>query len=517
MHTVNEPSRRTARYFRLILGGALFAAGGCTLIEPEAAHSFEEIETAVDELVVASAEVEVGPAAGTHMALQQQAGDSNVAKDPTAERAQRRARPVDPEELAAPVAVEPDDAEPAADVVEPIAYRIARQNLTIHTEPRNRAPLRGRIPMGNAFEVFAFVDGEGEDRGCGGVGWAEIGGGYACLERSRKAAGKAPRTLPKMRDRGLTPYYYAKVPKGKVAQQWASMADYRAGKPPVKTLEHNHNYAFTARKVNKGEIFLVDARRRVVPERTMSRFYPSSFEGIDLEETPVPKGTTLAWTVEWPETALRSEATAGSPLAASLGYHEVLHLDPTPVNGWHRVADGSGYVRASSVRTWHAPKALESMPAGETWVDVDLEQQTLSVMRGKTPVFATLISSGFKAPTPRGVFRIRLKQATGTMSSNPDAADTYAVEEVPHVQYFFNSFALHSAYWHNRFGHKMSHGCVNLSPKDARTVYSVTGPHPRGGWLHAYESEADLGTTVRIHHGDEVVRDRRGDVEPVTG
>jgi lipoprotein-anchoring transpeptidase ErfK/SrfK len=28
--------------------------------------------------------------------------------------------------------------------------------------------------------------------------------------------------------------------------------------------------------------------------------------------------------------------------------------------------------------------------------------------------------------------------------------------------YFYSGYALHGAYWHNNFGHPMSHGCVNL-------------------------------------------------------
>ncbi len=38
----------------------------------------------------------------------------------------------------------------------------------------------------------------------------------------------------------------------------------------------------------------------------------------------------------------------------------------------------------------------------------------------------------------------------------------YSIEDVPYVQYFEGSYALHGAFWHNNFGHEMSHGCVNL-------------------------------------------------------
>ena len=492
------------------------AAGACDSpsSEPEPSPPTETAPEVDEEEAISSDDLAEAPepTPASQMARHQQtAPSSGIATDPVAEKALRRVRAVDPEEL------EPLPAEPDTDEVAPIAHRIARQTLPVRTEPSHRAALRGRIPMSEAFGVFAFVDGEGEDKGCSGLGWAEVGGGYVCLERTRKAKGKAPRTLPKMRGSGLTPYYYAKVRKGRTAHVYASIEAYRAGADPIDTLQTKHEYAFVGRRMKKGEFFLVNERRQVVPEKNMSRFYPSTFEGIDLEAEPVPEGKLLAWTVQWPETPMYTAPSDDAELAPSLDYHQRLLLDPEPQGSWYALADGSGFVHEEDVRRWTLPEPLDTAAAGEVWVDVDIEQQVLTVMRGKAPVFTTLISSGLKGHTPRGIYRIRLKQATGTMSSDPGDTDTYAVEEVPHVQYFFGGVALHSAFWHNRFGHRMSHGCVNLSPKDAKTVYEMTGPHPQDGWLHVYETEGDLGTTVRLHDGGEPVKDRRDPVEPVFG
>ena len=126
---------------------------------------------------------------------------------------------------------------------------------------------------------------------------------------------------------------------------------------------------------------------------------------------------------------------------------------------------------------------------------MDLDQQILTAMVGEEPVFATLVSSGKKSPTPKGVFRIRTKQAVGAMSSSPGADDFYAVEAVPFVQYFYGSFALHGAYWHQYFGRPISHGCVNLSPKDAQHVFTLTAPEVADGWVHVRDASL-LGTAV---------------------
>jgi lipoprotein-anchoring transpeptidase ErfK/SrfK len=48
--------------------------------------------------------------------------------------------------------------------------------------------------------------------------------------------------------------------------------------------------------------------------------------------------------------------------------------------------------------------------------------------------------------------------------------------------YFYQDYGLHGAYWHNNFGHPMSHGCINERIVDAKTLY---------GW-------ADVGTPVSI-------------------
>jgi lipoprotein-anchoring transpeptidase ErfK/SrfK len=52
-----------------------------------------------------------------------------------------------------------------------------------------------------------------------------------------------------------------------------------------------------------------------------------------------------------------------------------------------------------------------------------------------------------------------------------------------------NEIALHGAYWHDRFGYKHSHGCVNMPPLDAEWVYywSADGPNDLWVWVHTSE------------------------------
>ncbi len=417
--------------------------------------------------------------------------------------------PVEPKQLQRPI----PETDPAPIVIkepDPIEYRISKQMLTIYAAPEVTAPVRGRIPIFEGFEVFAYVEG----KGCDGKGWADIGsGGYACLEQSRPGKKAKAQMLPEDRDRGL-PFFYAKVPTGQTAYKWKSEADYRAGKDPVETLEAGHDYAFKYRKRSGSELMLIDDKGRVVPQSMMHKYQPSRFAGQDLVAAPVPEGQIMAWAVTWPETPVFAGPKRTETPAATIGYQDVIYIDAEPAApDWYRLADGSGYVPDSVIGRFVPPSPLEGAGPQEVWIDVELDEQVLTVMHGETAVFATLISSGHKGPTPKGIFRIHHKQAIGEMRSNPGDDDPYAVEGVPFVQYFVGGYALHTAYWHNRFGRPISHGCVNLSPADAKYVFEQTGPQLRPGWVEAYEHEARLGTSLRVRRGNRPIEDKRKPVE----
>jgi L,D-transpeptidase-like protein len=406
----------------------------------------------------------------------------------------------------APAPVRPRVVEPER---EPIAVRIARQQLILKAAPDLDAPIRGRIPLGEAFEVFAFVDGPS----CGGKGWGDVGNGaFACLENTRKGGDMVPRELPELRDNDLAPFFYAKLKAGQQASRWKSLQSWMDGEPPIDELEVEHDYAFVTRRRMKGEIVLIDERDRLVLEKDVTRYRPSRFEGRDLVAAPVPADRVLAWGITWPENPVMAEPSETARALPTIDYQAEIMLLPEPTKNdegtWWQI-DGGGWIAGKHVRRWAAGDVPEGIADDEIWIDVELDNQTLTIMRGKTPLFATLVSTGFKGPTPRGLFRISMKQAIGQMQSRPDAEESYNVEAVPYVQYFSGNFALHGAFWHYRFGHKISHGCVNLSPKDARRVYTITAPEPRGGWVNVYESDSHLGTTVRVRKGDEAVLDKR--------
>ena len=61
-------------------------------------------------------------------------------------------------------------------------------------------------------------------------------------------------------------------------------------------------------------------------------------------------------------------------------------------------------------------------------------------------------------------------------------------------------YALHAAYWHDDFGRPRSHGCVNLSPIDARYVFLWSSPSVPEHWQAAYAGDStEPGTAINIH------------------
>ena len=139
----------------------------------------------------------------------------------------------------------------------------------------------------------------------------------------------------------------------------------------------------------------------------------------------------------------------------------------------------------------------------EAWIDVDLSSQTLVAYEGDEPRFATLVSTGIGGPgsplaTPTGVFRIRSKHEIVRMDNlEHTGVEPYAYD-VPLTQYFSEGKALHAALWHDQFGHPRSHGCINLSPEDARWLFGFTAPILGPGAGEVAATAARPGSVVRV-------------------
>lgn len=117
-------------------------------------------------------------------------------------------------------------------------------------------------------------------------------------------------------------------------------------------------------------------------------------------------------------------------------------------------------------------------------IEVDLTNQKVYAYDGERRVYEFVVSTGKWAPTPTGEFRIWAKVRSQKMSGGDKSIGTYYyLPNVPYVMFFYNNvtakmrgFSFHGTYWHENFGHPMSHGCINMKIADAKTLYEWATP-----------------------------------------
>jgi lipoprotein-anchoring transpeptidase ErfK/SrfK len=119
----------------------------------------------------------------------------------------------------------------------------------------------------------------------------------------------------------------------------------------------------------------------------------------------------------------------------------------------------------------------EADPTAEKRIYVDLTNQTLKAYQGEILFMEAPVSTGKWGRTPTGEFKIWAKFRATRMSGG-SGNDYYNLPNVPYTMFFSGSgvsagrgFALHGTYWHNNFGHPMSHGCVNMRTVDAQKLF----------------------------------------------
>ena len=133
------------------------------------------------------------------------------------------------------------------------------------------------------------------------------------------------------------------------------------------------------------------------------------------------------------------------------------------------------------------------------WFDADLSEQVLVAYENDQPVFATLVSSGKNNATPLGIYPVWARVAAITMKSQPYDDKPYFVNMVPWSTFFQAHNAIHGAYWHNRFGSVKSHGCINVSPLDARFVFERLRPGMPAGWTSVRPTDVTQWPMLYIH------------------
>ncbi len=105
-------------------------------------------------------------------------------------------------------------------------------------------------------------------------------------------------------------------------------------------------------------------------------------------------------------------------------------------------------------------------------IDVNLSSQTATLYENGAVVNSWKISSGKAAtPTDVGNFRVYAHVRSQNMKSREPDGSITETPNVPWVTYFNGDEGFHGTYWHNDFGNRRSHGCVNMPIDVAKFVY----------------------------------------------
>jgi hypothetical protein len=178
--------------------------------------------------------------------------------------------------------------------------------------------------------------------------------------------------------------------------------------------------------------------------------------------------------------------------------------DPKGKPTAYRIADAE-WIAAADVRVFTPAPPPPLLQPSERWIDVDIDSEILVAYEGTLPVYATLVSTGAKdTPTDTGVYRMWVKESEADMTGL-NGEDPYSVATVPWTEFFSpeKKLALHTAYWHDQFGTRRSHGCVNLAPRDARWLYFWSDPQVPPGWTMAAGVTEAPGSIVRVRSKDD--------------
>lgn len=265
------------------------------------------------------------------------------------------------------------------------------------------------------------------------------------------------------------------------------------GGEPSSTLDNGFNF-ITTHGV-EGEFTMMNDSQWL-PTSLLTDATVSRFAGVLIPDEPLP------YPFAWVLVHTRASSVPGvDPLETDplyLRYQLVNIYASVEVDGWrwYQVGVDQWIIQTQIAKYLPVPSREEIET--ERWVSVDLYEQVAIAYEGSRPVFATLVSSGLAEwPTNEGIFHVYVRYPRTLMSGAEGQPDFYYLEEVPWTMYFDGDIALHGAYWHDGFGYRRSHGCVNMSITDAAWLYQWASPE------FDFSISNDFGPAVFVYSSDE--------------
>jgi lipoprotein-anchoring transpeptidase ErfK/SrfK len=388
----------------------------------------------------------------------------------------------------------------------PKSLYVRRDHTVVRLAPTRRAKRRGVVMKDARLPVLRSLEGPG----CKTTWYQVHTDGWICGDFV--VPGDLPpwgAQYPIMTSGEITPWPYAFVYKPTI--------EYRMNRgvlEEMRDLLAGFGFGVQRRIQHAEQNFFLTAEGTLVPRNAagVSRRV-STLSGIALDNGKIwPVGfvhSKQAWAYSEPKRNSQSRIGKVERYAP----FRVLEKTGTGRGRFFRF-DKQAWLSARDVRVAANAPLPKDLAIDEKWIDVDTRQQIIVAYEGKTPVYATLISTGRTghSHTIKGTFRIWAKVAAIAMDNTDEELEEtemvdgglleernlFSLHDVPWTQFFFENYALHGVYWHNGFGNRRSHGCVNMAPIDARWFFNWTEPRLPNGWWALHKSPNDKGTLVRV-------------------
>lgn len=191
--------------------------------------------------------------------------------------------------------------------------------------------------------------------------------------------------------------------------------------------------SFDAQSEDLKRRFATTADLRLIPTTKVKPDTGSAFHGIEI---PPEMHFPFAFVVKRDSRLYTLLAGRDAVRAADPAPHRAI----VPLSGKARIKEGKRFYQtlgdktrwlsASDIGVVHKPQAWpEPAEKNQKWIDISVGQQTLTLYDGKTPRYATLVSTGrdrFGDPkkdltTPLGDFRLQSKHVAAAMDSEENS------------------------------------------------------------------------------------------------
>ncbi len=391
--------------------------------------------------------------------------------------------------LFGPSVTEPGEAPPEVDDKEsyPVLME-ARKATYVRSAAFRGSAVAARVYRGAVLRLAPT----GSSRGCGSGWMARQGGGYVCRKHLKKTDAtesvSVPLDNPNLID-GFDAYEVVKHGPRLYRKRKAIKR-----KSPFKRLRLGSILIIKNKTIIEGDRFLVTRKGWFVEAEHLRRL-PERIDTLAVEVAdPPPLGVAIR------ETSIRSEPSVRGVEVGTFPKWSTIEQkgedEPEIKGGWLSLGPDR-YIRDKDVARVRPAPIPKGLAPDERWIAVDIDEQMLHAYEGERLIRVMPCSTGKRGNTTRGRYRIQWKRRAQTMQLRMGEV---RVEDVQWVMYYNRkgSIAIHTAYWHHKFGTPVSHGCVNLPILDARWLFEWSAPTAIPTDSERFPTPSDPGSRVVV-------------------